>query len=221
MLTNSGATISYTTTEDATYYARFVRTYTLNISKIDGDKSTEDNKVPLSGAEFTLYQKDDSGDKTIVYDGESIKCTVVATSVTALSEGGTKASAVFENKLIPEKDYCLAETNAPAGYRLIDTPLKITVDSSGNSVFINGVSNEISENKVNIELTNYLKLIMPTAGVALLPVCGIWRPDLFCCWPQRQVCGESACNPLNLPLPSWQHASLCFLYIMILCLLPC
>ena len=167
MLTNSGATISYTTTGDATYYARFVRTYTLAISKIDGDKSTEDNKVPLAGAEFTLYQKDDSGDKTIVYDGNSIKCTVVATSVTALSEGGTKASAVFENKLISEKDYYLAETNAPAGYRLIDKPLKITVDSSGNSVFINEVSDEISENKVNIELTNYLKLIMPTAGAAV------------------------------------------------------
>ena len=50
MLINNGATISYTTAVDATYYARFEKKFTLNISKIDGDQSTEDNKVPLAGA---------------------------------------------------------------------------------------------------------------------------------------------------------------------------
>ena len=165
MLINNGATISYTTTGDATYYARFEDAYTLVVSKIDGDQSTEDNKVPLAGAEFTLYQKADSGEKTIVYGGESIRCTVIGSAVTAMNNGGTKATAVFQDQLDPERDYYIAETKAPAGYRLLDTPLKITIDGSGNTALIDGISKEITEKKANVELANYLTLHMPTSGI--------------------------------------------------------
>lgn len=171
MLINNGATISYTTTGDATYYARFEYAYTLVVSKIDGDQSTEDNKVPLAGAEFTLYQKDDSGDKTIVYGGENIKCTVIGSAVTAMNNGGTKATAVFQDQLDPERDYYIAETKAPAGYRLLDTPLRITIDGSGNTALIDRISKEITEKKVNVELSNYLTLHMPTSG---LNITGGW-----------------------------------------------
>ena len=165
MLINNGATISYTTTGNATYYARFEDAYTLVVSKIDGDQSTEDNKVPLAGAEFTLYQKADSGEKTIVYGGESIRCTVIGSAVTAMNNGGTKATAVFQDQLDPERDYYIAETKAPAGYRLLDTPLKITIDGSGNTALIDGISKEITEKKANVELANYLTLHMPTSGI--------------------------------------------------------
>ena len=171
MLINNGATISYTTTGDATYYARFEDAYTLVVSKIDGDQSTKDNKVPLAGAEFTLYQKADSGDKTIVYGGESIRCTVIGSAVTAMNNGGTKATAVFQDQLDPERDYYIAETKAPAGYRLLDTPLKITIDGSGNTALIDGISKEITEKKANVELANYLTLHMPTSG---LNITGGW-----------------------------------------------
>ena len=160
MLTNNGATISYTTTGNATYYARCEDAYTLVVSKIDGD-----NKIPLAGAEFTLYQKDDRGDKTIVYGGESIRCTVIGSAVTAMNNGGTKATAVFQDQLDPEGDYYIAETKAPAGYRLLDTPLKITNVGSGNTALIDGISKDITENKVNVELANYLTLHMPTSGI--------------------------------------------------------
>ena len=160
MLTNNGATISYTTTGNATYYARFEDAYTLVVSKIDGE-----NKIPLAGAEFTLYQKDDRGDKTIVYRGESIRCTVIGSAVTAMNNGGTKATAVFQDQLDPEREYYIAETKAPAGYRLLDTPLKITIHGSGNTALIDGISKDITENKVNVELANYLTLHMPTSGI--------------------------------------------------------
>lgn len=160
MLTNNGATISYTTTGDATYYARFEDAYTLVVSKIDGD-----NKIPLAGAEFTLYQKDDRGDKTIVYGGERIGCTVIGSAVTAMNNGSTKATAVFQDQLDPERDYYIAETKAPAGYRLLDTPLKITIHGSGNTALIDGISKDITEKKVNVELANYLTLHMPTSGI--------------------------------------------------------
>ena len=166
MLINNGATISYTTTGDATYYARFEDAYTLVVSKIDGDQSTEDNKVPLAGAEFTLYHKDDSGDKTVVYEEESIKCTEIASCITVLSEDGKTATAVFDGMLIPNTEYFLIEKRAPAGYRLLDTPLKIkiTIDDSGNNALIDKTSKEITEKKVNVELANYLTLHMPISG---------------------------------------------------------
>lgn len=165
MLVNSGATLSYTTTGDATYYARFEDAYTLVVSKIDGDQSTEDNKVPIAGARFTLYQRDDSGDITIIYEEESIKCTVIGSAVTALNNDGSKATAVFQDKLDPEKDYYLAETKAPAGYRLLEAPLKITIDGSGNNALIDGISKVITEKEVNVELANYLTLHIPTSGI--------------------------------------------------------
>lgn len=165
MLINNGATISYTTTGDATYYARFEDAYTLVVSKIDGD-----NKIPLAGAEFTLYQKDDSGTDTIRYnDGESvksIKCTKISSVTTVLTADRTKATAIFADLLDTGLDYYLAETKAPAGYRLLDTPLKITINDSGNIIAsIDGISQSITAKEVNVELANYLTLFMPTSGI--------------------------------------------------------
>ena len=164
MLKDNGMTISYTTTDNATYYARFEKAYTLNVSKIDGDQSTDENKVPLAGAEFTLYQVDENGEQTIVYKGASIKCTAVRTSVTALNAEGTQATAFFTNTLSPDSVYYLAETKAPTGYRLLDAPLKITFDVSGNIALIDGIEKNITENEVNVELANYLTLDMPISG---------------------------------------------------------
>ena len=164
MLKDNGMTISYTTTDNATYYARFEKVYTLNVSKLDGDKSTDGNKVPLAGAEFTLYQADENGEQTIVYEGASIKCTAVRTSVTALNAEGTQATEVFTNTLSPDSVYYLAETKAPTGYRLLDAPLKITFDVSGNIALNDGIEKNITENEVNVELANYLTLHMPISG---------------------------------------------------------
>ena len=170
MLINNGATISYTTTGNATYYARFEDAYTLVVSKIDGDQSTEDHKVPLAGAEFTLYQKDDSGTDTIRYnDGESvksIKCTKISSVTTVLTADRTKATAVFADLLDTGIDYYLAETKAPAGYRLLSEAKKITIDGSGNTAWIDDkISKVITAKEVNIELANHLTLFMPTSGI--------------------------------------------------------
>lgn len=169
MLTNNGVTLSYVTTGDATYYARFEDAYTLVVSKIDGDQSTEDHKVPLAGAEFTLYQQDDSGTDTIRYnDGESvksIKCTKISSVTTVLTADRTKATAVFADLLDTGIDYYLAETRAPAGYRLLDTPLKITINGSDNTALIDRNTKDITAKEVNIELANYLTLHMPTSGI--------------------------------------------------------
>ena len=164
MLTNSGTEIGYTTVGDATYYARFEKKFTLNVSKIDGDQSMLGNKVPLAGAEFTLYQKADGGDKTVVYKEESIKCTEIASCVTVLSKDGKTATAVFDGMLIPNTDYFLIEKRAPAGYRLLSEAKRIIIDDSGKNALIDKTSKEITEKKVNVELANYLTLHMPISG---------------------------------------------------------
>lgn len=164
MLTNGSLTLSYTTTGDATYYARFEDAYTLIVSKIDGESSTANNKVPLAGAQFTLYTEDAFGNKTIIYEEASIKCSTIGTAVTVKSSNGKTATAVFQDKLDKQKNYYLVETKAPAGYRLLNAPIKITIDDSGDNASIDGISKEITEKKVNIELANFLTLHVPTSG---------------------------------------------------------
>ncbi len=107
----------------------------------------------------------DGGDKTVVYQGKSIKCTEIASCITVLSEDGKTATAVFDGMLIPNTDYFLIEKRAPAGYRLLSEAKKITIDDSGNNALIDGTSKEITEKKVNVELANYLTLHIPTSGI--------------------------------------------------------
>lgn len=77
-----------------------------------------------------------------------------------------KATAVFADLLDTGIDYYLAETKAPAGYRLLDTPLKITINGSGNTAWIDDkISKVITAKEVNIELENCLTLFMPTSGI--------------------------------------------------------
>lgn len=166
MLTNSGTEIGYTTVGDATYYARFEKKFSLNVSKIDGYQSTLENKVPLAGAEFTLYQRnDDGGDKTVVYKEESIKCTEIASCVTVLSKDGKTATAVFDGMLIPNTDYFLIEKRAPAGYRLLSEAKKITINGLGDTAWIDENIKDITAKEVHVELANYLTLHMPTSGI--------------------------------------------------------
>ncbi len=80
MLTNNGKTISYTTTVDATYYARFETLYILNVKKIDGA-----NSKSLAGAEFSLYSKATAEELadggitkiTLSYKGLTVKCVLI------------------------------------------------------------------------------------------------------------------------------------------------
>ena len=122
--------------------------------------------MPLAGAEFTLYQRNDDGvDKTVVYKEESIKCTEIASCVTVLSEDGKTATAVFDGMLIPNTDYFLIEKRAPAGYRLLSEAKKITINGLGDTSWIDENIKDITAKEVHVELANYLTLHMPTSGI--------------------------------------------------------
>lgn len=154
MLTNDGKTISYTTTEDATYYARFETLYTLNVKKIDSA-----DRQPLAGAEFSLYRiatgNEATGSviKTLSYNGSDVRCVLINSKVTSAS--GT-VSFSNSDHLTVENEYYLYETKAPDGYRPLFDPIKITLNSTGTAAYIDDTENTITSKKVNIEIANNL-----------------------------------------------------------------
>lgn len=91
--------------------------------------------------------------------------TKISSVTTVLTADRTKATAVFADLLDTGIDYYLAETKAPAGYRLLDTPLKITINGSDNTALIDRNTKDITAKEVNIELENCLTLFMPTSGI--------------------------------------------------------
>lgn len=156
MVINNGTTISYTTTDDATYYARYEKAYTLNVSKIDEDADASGNKIPLAGAEFTLYQMDENGDKTITYDGASVKCITVGSATTALTKDGKEALAAFTDLLLVGRDYYLVETKPPFGYNITKNITRISF--TGTEADENGI--------LTIEIANQIGIRLPMAGGA-------------------------------------------------------
>ena len=127
-------------------------------------------KAPVAGAEFTLYQQDNSGTVTITYGGNPIKCTVIGSAVTTLNSDKSKATANFMDKLSIGKDYYLAETKAPAGYSLDDNIYKITIDPDVRA-WINGNYTEVTNKTVNVGVTNCLTIHMPVAGSKITGGC--------------------------------------------------
>lgn len=154
MIINNGTTISYTTTDDATYYARYENAYTLHVSKIDEDEAALGNKIPLAGAEFDLYQVDDNGDQTITYDGSSVKCIKIGSGTTTLTKDGKQALAIFTDMLLTGRDYYLVETKPPFGYNITTDITKISF-----------IDTQADENGIfTIEITNQIGIRLPTAG---------------------------------------------------------
>lgn len=154
MIINNGTTISYNTVDNATYYARYEKAYTLNVSKIDEDRDLSGNKIPLAGAEFTLYQADENGDQTITYDGVDVKCITLGSAATALTADGKSAIAVFTDMLLVGREYYLVETKPPFGYNITNEITRISF--TGTEADENGI--------YTIEITNQIGIKLPVAG---------------------------------------------------------
>lgn len=149
MLINNGMTISYTTTKDATYYARFETLYILNVEKIDA------NNNPLAGAKFSLYRKaTGSNAETLSYKGSPVKCVLIESKETQAS--GT-VSFSNSDHLTAGNEYYLIETKAPEGYKPLFEPIKITFDSTGSTgtaAYVDGTEYTITNRAFSIQIAN-------------------------------------------------------------------
>lgn len=146
MLTNEGMTISYTTTQDATYYARFETLYILNVEKIDA------NNNPLAGAKFSLYRTaTGSNAETLSYKGSTVKCVLIESKETQAS--GT-VSFSNSDHLTAGNEYYLIETKAPGGYKPLFEPIKITLNSTGTTAYVDGAEYKITNRAFSIQIAN-------------------------------------------------------------------
>ena len=146
----------------------------LSISKTDPDDAM------LEGAVFTLYREDKS---TPVPGYESI----VSTSGTATQDGteegadstdqqaGATVANLLDKIFLPKGTYYLAETSAPAGYTLLESMIKITVDENNQAVYAlqsdMESSPEIYENVTEDDVMQYTFTVQNHPG-AELPATG-------------------------------------------------
>ena len=148
MLINDGMTISYTTTDNATYYARFETLYTLNVTKIDVANSNN----PLAGAKFSLYRRaTGSNAETLSYKGSTVKCVLIESKETQAS--GT-VSFSNSDHLTAGNEYYLIETKAPGGYKPLFEPIKITLNSTGTTAYVDGTEYKITNRAFSIQIAN-------------------------------------------------------------------
>lgn len=108
----------------------------IEITKIDGA-----DKTPLSGAEFTLFTADGS---------------------TVIKTGTTDSNGVLRLKVIPDGDYILKETKAPASnvsgtvYNRDTTAHTLTVKTTGSTVTAS-IDGKTGENANAVTMQNYLE----------------------------------------------------------------
>jgi len=109
----------FTTTDTVVVF-----TYKLNVAKVDG----ANNETMLSGAQFVLYRMNGSTREYAVVTGGNISgWTSDEDEATVLSSG---ADGLFSVAGIDSGKYYLEETNAPAGYNLLDKPVEFTITAT-------------------------------------------------------------------------------------------
>lgn len=150
-----------------------VYTHTLTINKVDGD-----NKAPLAGAEFKLYEGTEvQEDKIIelVDDGEGVyhvPDTTEQTTTTTTTVVSPK-TGIITIKGLKQGKYTLKETKAPAGYNKgKDTSIEIKVENkdAGENVTVTGNTIEVVNNSgVQLPSTGGMgTIIFVAAGVCVV-----------------------------------------------------
>lgn len=105
---------AYSISEDD-YGASFLRSGWIQVQKIDGD-----SKTPLTGAKFTIF----SMEGTIIREAKS------------------NADGILSLKTLPEGEYVLKETEAPAGYALSEKTYRVKVEKQADGTFKTDVAGE-------------------------------------------------------------------------------
>ena len=136
----------------------------MTVSKIDGDNSTSENKIPIPGVEFALYRKNSAGDTTIRYKGNDVTVSEIGRATTELTEDSSKAVVSFEKLLIPGVEYYLVETATLTEYQLPSGPFQIIIDINSDNFTVNGLSKKVVDKKAEFELANYRTMNIPITG---------------------------------------------------------
>lgn len=93
----------------------------------DESSTTHEYKLPLEGAEFTVYT---DANCTQVYKNTKFQGTVTSDKDGQLHITGLEAAVVGKNNTTASGTYYIKETKAPAGYSLNDTPIKVQINAT-------------------------------------------------------------------------------------------
>lgn len=163
-------------------------TFQINVDKYDAD----DKDKKLEGAEFKLYYERTESDSVVKYyaqvvteemiaNGEVINDTAVDADDLGVVYGWTKdesqasvldtdAAGMISLRGLDEGIYYLKETKAPAGYNLMETPVKIeiipTYTESGTSVnvSVNYKVDDIEQEDNTVGVRNSSGSTLPVTG---------------------------------------------------------
>lgn len=133
-----------------------VYTHTLTINKVDGD-----NKAPLAGAEFELYEGTSVQEGKIIKlvdEGNGVYHVPDTTELTTTTTVVSPTTGIITIKGLKQGTYTLKETKAPAGYNKgEDTTITITAESTDA-----GETIEVKGDKITVENNSGVQL--PSTG---------------------------------------------------------
>ena len=109
-----------------------VFTYELDVTKVDGEKDEDGNRVNQSGlkdAQFELYRISDAGTEYVIVD-ENSKVAEWTTDEKKASTLKSDENGLFKVSGLDDGTYYLKETKAPAGYNLLKDPIPVEVKAT-------------------------------------------------------------------------------------------
>lgn len=123
------ATLKYGENNDVTSTPAETKTYTYNFELA----KTDENKQPLSGAEFSLYSQEEDGTAINLVDLQNGRYRVATSSdqtTTTTIVVNSEGKATVEG--LAGKSYWLEETKAPAGYNMLTDRQHVTFNDNEN-----------------------------------------------------------------------------------------
>ena len=112
--------------------------------------------VKLAGATFRLEK--------LTADGGSVDSSFAAREATTSAETESLGLAAFED--LEDGTYQITEIQAPEGYSLLASPIKVVLNRKGNSILVDNqdVSRKLQGDTITIQVADQKKFNLPATG---------------------------------------------------------
>ena len=128
----------------------------IQILKIQAGTSGND-VVKLAGAVFRL-------EKMMDENGSNVDSSFQAIEKTTSNQSDTLGLAEFTD--LSDGTYRITEIQAPVGYSLLASPIKVVLNRKGNSIFVDNqdVSDKLQGDTITIQVADQKKFNLPATG---------------------------------------------------------
>lgn len=141
----------------------WVFTYEVDNTKVDATDS--ENKTPLAGAGFRLYDSTGTAEIGLIYDSTISAYRPVKSGETAVEMTSADSTGVFNIKGLDAGTYVLKETTVPAGYnKCADTTIVIKATHGENTDGASATTTLSSDSNVTNTIENKKGSTLPETG---------------------------------------------------------